>query len=856
MTQTKKHERYGKCLIERVIGRGARATVYLAWHEGLQIPVAVKVMRRVTGPQEVQCTERFVREARIAAQLSHPNIVRVYDCGERGDSYYLVLEYIEGENCRDKLDQWGEFDWRRAVEIVQQVADGLRYANRKGIIHRDLKPENIMIDSDGSVRIADLGLAKEVVTHGSSATLDGDVLGTPYYMSPEQIRQPSEVDFRADIYSLGATLYHMVVGEAPYDAATPFEIMAQHLNEPLPSPDARQPELPPGLCDLMLRCMQKDPEDRYQSYDEMLNDLEALLADDTQQESSGSATAVMSDDAPQATPLVHRAPRARGVKAVELPVTGHHIHAKIAGVGALLAWAAVMVFIFQLVASVTSPLLASSCVLALAAASGAAGFLAFSAGTRQGSNEGEVLARYRTHVRQICARLGIPEPRVHPCRRRDDAAFAYTFFSKGGVLHLPIPWLSRARLTTEEAEAYTAQGLAAIYDGNADIRTALAAPLGLLQLGRSIGTLVHTATGSATDRSRRHILSGLVLFWLVVAAAAVALPFFVNVWAGTLSAGVFAALLLTAAFERSARMAGDIFAAKVINSEEFVQSLLAMRGLSSLDAGPMLARVAGLDTVNDATSAAALGTRRDLVPDIIAFYRETEYNCGTLALARGLFAIAPAAPQRLNNLAGLPPGRSTLHSATLLSKRVVSSMMGAGDRQHMTMRELGLVRLPVLAGAGAGVLNLAIVGLLQLRGSADYATFLVTVAVLGVALGIVVCTEFCRCEVSPARLGWSIIAACTSQAACATVAFCLVGSVPLARFSLQLPVSYTATLIVAAATAVAFVRLGPSFGLDAWGEPAGAFRAEAQGAQLDSGADPAEDMLSSEFTEPEPASVE
>jgi len=278
MAWSGKQLKYGKCLVEREIGRGARSVVYLAWHEGLQIPVAVKVMKKEYGLEDEHFFERFMREARIAAQLTHTNIVRVYDCGETADEYYLVLEYIEGESCRNKLEQWGPFDWQRAVQIVRQVADALRYAHSKGIIHRDLKPENIMIDSDGNVRLADLGLAKEVAHGPSSATHDGDVLGTPYYMSPEQVKNPAEVDFRSDIYSLGATLYHMATGEVPFEAPTPFEIMTKHLNEPVPPPLGVKPDLPEALNDVILRMMAKEPEDRYQSYDEMVAELDRLLS--------------------------------------------------------------------------------------------------------------------------------------------------------------------------------------------------------------------------------------------------------------------------------------------------------------------------------------------------------------------------------------------------------------------------------------------------------------------------------------------------------------------------------------------------------------------------------------------------
>ena len=215
MSEPEEPRTYGKCRIEREIARGAASTVYLAWHEALQISVALKVMRKDEAQQAPSLSQRVMREAHIAAQLTHPNIIRIYDCGETEDAYYLVLEYIEGKNCHEKLDEDGAFEWREAASIIQQAAEGLRHAHQRGVIHRDLKPQNIMIDGDGNARIADMGLAKVAAPGKPSETLGGDVLGTAYYMSPEQVRQPGEVDFRSDIYSLGATLYRMAVGEPP-----------------------------------------------------------------------------------------------------------------------------------------------------------------------------------------------------------------------------------------------------------------------------------------------------------------------------------------------------------------------------------------------------------------------------------------------------------------------------------------------------------------------------------------------------------------------------------------------------------------------------------------------------------------
>jgi serine/threonine-protein kinase len=174
------------------------------------------------------------------------------------------------------VERQGKLDWRRATEITAQVAEGLEYAASKGIIHRDVTPGNIILDADGTARITDLGLAKETAADVTGLTRSGASLGTPYYMSPEQINSARDVDFRADIYSLGATLYHMVCGTVPYTGTT-FEVMTKQVRQPLPSPKMHTPELPDALCDVLRKMMAKAPEDRYANYDQLKKDLGNLL---------------------------------------------------------------------------------------------------------------------------------------------------------------------------------------------------------------------------------------------------------------------------------------------------------------------------------------------------------------------------------------------------------------------------------------------------------------------------------------------------------------------------------------------------------------------------------------------------
>ncbi|MGD2176003.1 MAG: serine/threonine-protein kinase [Candidatus Brocadiaceae bacterium] len=266
----------GQCRIEKKIGEGGMGSVYLGRHKTLDIPRAIKVLPKHIDLKDPEYSQRFFREARIAAHLRHPNMVQVHECGAEEGYYYLIMDYVEGPTCRELVEQQGKLDWREAVRVTRQIGEGLKYAADQGIIHRDVTPGNIIIDSDGTAKITDLGLAKETATDATGLTRSGASLGTPYYMSPEQINSARDVDFRTDIYSLGATLYHMVCGTVPYTGTT-FEVMTKQVREPLPSPKKHVPDLPDDLCDILRKMMAKSPEDRYSNYDALTEDLESLL---------------------------------------------------------------------------------------------------------------------------------------------------------------------------------------------------------------------------------------------------------------------------------------------------------------------------------------------------------------------------------------------------------------------------------------------------------------------------------------------------------------------------------------------------------------------------------------------------
>ncbi len=269
-------ESIGGCRIEKKIGEGGMGSVYLGRHKTLDIPRAVKVLPKHIDLKDPEYSQRFFREARIAARLRHPNLVQVHECGAEEGYYYLIMDYVEGPTCRELVEREGTLDWKEAIRITRQTAQGLEYAASKGIIHRDVTPGNIIIDSDGTARITDLGLAKETAADATGLTRSGASLGTPYYMSPEQINSARDVDFRTDIYSLGATLYHMVCGTVPYTGTT-FEVMTKQVREPLPSPKNHVPDLPDALCDVIRKMMAKSPNDRYGSYQDLIDDLDKLV---------------------------------------------------------------------------------------------------------------------------------------------------------------------------------------------------------------------------------------------------------------------------------------------------------------------------------------------------------------------------------------------------------------------------------------------------------------------------------------------------------------------------------------------------------------------------------------------------
>ncbi len=257
------------------LGSGAMAVVYKARQLSLNRMVAIKILpKRFT--ENPEYVERFYKEGQAAGRLNHPNIVQAIDVGEAGGYHYFVMEYVEGKTIADDLAAGEIFEEAEALDIIIQVANALAHAHACSLIHRDVKPKNIMISTSGKVKLADMGLARETTDIEAAQSEAGKAYGTPYYIAPEQIRGKIDIDGRADIYGLGATLYHMLTGRVPFMADDSAEVMRKHLREKLIPPDHINTSLSAGVSEVIEIMMAKKREDRYKNVEELLMDLEAL----------------------------------------------------------------------------------------------------------------------------------------------------------------------------------------------------------------------------------------------------------------------------------------------------------------------------------------------------------------------------------------------------------------------------------------------------------------------------------------------------------------------------------------------------------------------------------------------------
>jgi eukaryotic-like serine/threonine-protein kinase len=289
----------GRYELHELVGSGGMSNVFRAHDRLLERSVAIKVLHEQFSA-DADYVERFRREARSVAQLAHPNIVTVIDRGEEDGRQYIVFEYVEGQNLKGLLSQ-GALPVDEALGYGLQIAGALDFAHKRGLVHRDVKPQNVLLTEEGEPKVTDFGIARSVDVHGMTQT--GTVLGTSDYIAPEQARG-EKVDQKTDIYSLGIVLYELLTGEVPYSGDNFVAVAMQHVNHPVPSLLDRRPDVPLRLDLAVQRAMAKDPDDRFESMEELIGELERCLGE------LGSDEAATRIVRPPRRPRVKR-PRAR-----------------------------------------------------------------------------------------------------------------------------------------------------------------------------------------------------------------------------------------------------------------------------------------------------------------------------------------------------------------------------------------------------------------------------------------------------------------------------------------------------------------------------------------------------------------
>ena len=275
---------FGEYEVLDKLGAGGMGVVLRARHKRMKREVAIKVLPS-SAMKEAEAVQRFYREVEAAAKLNHTNIVTAYDASETNGVHYLVMEYVPGKDLSELVKAKGALSVDKAVDCIKQAAQGLQFAHDRGVVHRDIKPANLLLDQEGVVKILDMGLARintggigqDDETEAAQLTRTGQMMGTVDYMPPEQAEDTASADHRADIYSLGCTLYRLLIGESPYEASTIMKRLLAHRDAAIPSMRAKRAEVPERVDQIFAKMIAKTPEERYQSMTELITELETCL---------------------------------------------------------------------------------------------------------------------------------------------------------------------------------------------------------------------------------------------------------------------------------------------------------------------------------------------------------------------------------------------------------------------------------------------------------------------------------------------------------------------------------------------------------------------------------------------------
>ena len=269
----------GQYQLDRLLGAGGMGEVYLAHHALMRRPTAIKLLKQTNDESTIL---RFEREVRLSCQLNHPNTIAIYDYGRTADGiFYYAMELLDGLDLEELVQRFGPLSEARACHILKQACGSLAEAHANGLIHRDIKPANIFLTHRGGihdfVKVLDFGLVREARSNDSRVTQDNVVSGTPAYMAPESTRTPDAVDHRIDVYALGCVAYYLVTGVAPFERDTPMQSVMAHVSDAVPTMSASGQSIAPVFEAMVMRCLAKDPAERYASIDELSRDLDQCM---------------------------------------------------------------------------------------------------------------------------------------------------------------------------------------------------------------------------------------------------------------------------------------------------------------------------------------------------------------------------------------------------------------------------------------------------------------------------------------------------------------------------------------------------------------------------------------------------